>query len=63
MLHKSIARNEVLLKPWSVLTGKASLAHSGAIVDNQSLNFVTHLVLNRVGLEWMVMLHRYYLIL
>ena len=30
--------------PWSIVTSKASLAHIGAIVNDQSLNFVTHLV-------------------
>ena len=30
--------------PWGVVAGKASLAHAGAIVDNQGLDFVTHLV-------------------
>ena len=30
--------------PWGIVSGKSSLAHAGAIVDNQSSNFVvTHL--------------------
>merc|ERR1719190_293587 len=31
--------------PWGIVTGKSGLAHTGAIVNDQSLNFVTHLVL------------------
>ena len=42
--------------PWGVVAGKASLAHAGAIVDNQGLDFVTHLVgeglLRMWGWEW-----------
>merc|ERR1711931_106117 len=30
--------------PWSIVTSEAGLAHTGAIVNDQSLNFVTHLV-------------------
>ena len=41
--------------PWSIVTSKASLAHAGAIVNDQSLNFVAHLVLcllKERGWEW-----------
>ena len=41
--------------PWSIITSKASLAHAGAIVNDQSLNFVAHLVLcllKERGWEW-----------
>ena len=61
MFHKNIARKEGFAKlPRSVITGEASLAHTGAIVDDQSLNFVTHLVLLSLKewrwdqLEWMM---------
>merc|ERR1719182_1075694 len=37
--------------PWSVITGKAGLAHTRAIVNDQSLNFVSHLVL-LLGSMW-----------
>ena len=30
--------------PWSIVTSKAGLAHTGSIVNDQSLNSVTHLV-------------------
>merc|ERR1719264_1812345 len=41
--------------PWSIVTSKAGLAHAGAIVNDQSLNFVAHLVLcllKERGWEW-----------
>ena len=53
----------------SVISSKSSLAHAGAIVNNQSSNvFVTHLDLvylelynleTRIGIEWMVKIDSY----
>ena len=29
---------------WIIVAGQASFGHAGAVVENQSLDFVTHLV-------------------